>query len=309
MVVVTYNSGEHLPAFLASVPLATDGPVSIVVSDNGSVDGSLDELERTSPPTIRMLRNPGNLGYGAAANRGAAGATEDWVLVANPDVVMTPGVIDLLIDAAARWPEAGSLGPGILTPDGELYPSARMLPSLGRGVGHALFGWVWPTNPWSTAYRNDRGTPTEGPVGWLSGSFLLLRRSAFEQIAGFDEGYFMYFEDVDLGDRLGRAGYANVYVPSATVLHVGGHSTTKDPASADIMARAHHRSAYRYLAGRHTGPVWAPVRAAVKGGLGARYLLSRIVGRVSHTAVPTRAMATEVPNGDTGERPDQGKAN
>lgn len=300
IIVVTYNSGEHLETFLDSVDLATDldlgTQVHVVVSDNGSVDGSLDGLE--SRPGVRVLRNDSNLGYGTAANRAAEGATEDWLVVANPDVRMTPGVLDELIAAAARWSEGGAFGPGILTPEGLLYPSARLLPSLRRGIGHAAFGWVWPSNPWSSAYRNDRGAPAEGEVGWLSGSFMVLRRSAFEAVGGFDEGYFMYFEDVDLCDRLGRAGFASVYVPSATVLHVGGHSTTKDPKAAAFMAKTHHRSAYRYQAVRHPGPKWLPVRAAVGAGLAGRYLLSRVVARVAHTTVPSRRIADENhPNG------------
>lgn len=293
IVVVTHNSGEHLPGFLASVPLATEETVSVVVSDNDSTDGSLDGL--VDGPGLRVLRHGVNLGYGTAANRGAAGATEDWLVVANPDVTLTPGVIDQLLAASARWPGAAALGPGILTPEGLLYPSARLLPSLRRGIGHATLGWVWPTNPWSTAYRNDGGAPTEGPVGWLSGSFLMLRRRAFAQMGGFDEGYFMYFEDVDLCDRLGRAGYLNVYVPSAKVLHVGGHSTTRDRRSSHVMTRVHHRSAYRYLAGRHRGPAWAPVRAVVAAGLTGRYLLSRAIGRLGHATVPTRPINPDRP--------------
>lgn len=298
VVVVTHNSTGHLQTFLDSVPLATDRPVTVTISDNASTEGDLRPFEER--PEVHVLRNGANLGYGAAANRGAAQGTSEWLVVANPDVRLTPGVLDELVEAAARWPEAGALGPGILTPEGLLYPSARLLPSLRRGIGHATLGWVWPGNPWSRAYRNDRGAPVEGPVGWLSGSFLLLRRSAFDAVGGFDERYFMYFEDVDLCDRLGRAGYPSVYVPSAKVLHVGGHSTTKDPAAAARMAKAHHRSAYRYLADRHRGPAWAPVRGAVGAGLAGRYLASRVIARVSHTEVPARAL-DDLPPGDAHE--------
>ena len=103
----------------------------------------------------------------------------------------------------SRWPAGGAFGPAIVTPDGQLYPSARALPSLGRGIGHALAGWWWPTNPWTASYRQERESPVEGECGWLSGSALLVRREAFEAVGGFDPKYFMYFEDVDLCDRLG----------------------------------------------------------------------------------------------------------
>ena len=111
---------------------------------------------------------------------------------------------------------------------------------------HAVLGPFWKRNPWTAAYRQERLEPSERPVGWLSGSCLLVRRSAFSQVGGFDERYFMYMEDVDLGDRLGKAGWLNVYVPSAEVLHHKGHSTGRDPAS---HLAAHHKSTY-HLPGR-----------------------------------------------------------
>jgi len=148
----------------------------------------------------------------------------EFVVVANPDVQWGPRSIDLLLEAAERWPRAGSLGPLIRDPDGSVYPSARHLPSLIRGGMHAVVGPFWKSNPWTAEYRQERTEPSERPVGWLSGSCLLLRRSAFDEVSGFDERYFMYMEDVDLGDRLGRAGWQNVYVPSAEILHDKGHA-------------------------------------------------------------------------------------
>jgi N-acetylglucosaminyl-diphospho-decaprenol L-rhamnosyltransferase len=91
-------------------------------------------------------------------------------------------------------------------------------------------------------------------------------------VDGFDARYFMYFEDVDLGERLGLAGWRNVYVPSAEVVHVGGASTGKPEVSAR-MAAAHHESAYRYLSEKYPGARWAPLRAALKAGLEVRHRL------------------------------------
>jgi N-acetylglucosaminyl-diphospho-decaprenol L-rhamnosyltransferase len=196
-------------------------------------------------------------------------------MVANPDVQWGPGSIDALLDAAARWPRAGALGPLIRDPDGSVYPSARHLPSLIRGGMHAVLGPFWPRNPWTTAYRQERLEPSERPVGWLSGSCLLVRRSAFSDVGGFDERYFMYMEDVDLGDRLGNAGWLNVYVPSSEVLHHKGHSTGSDPAS---HLAAHHKSTYIFLADRHPGWWRAPLRWTLRGSLEVR---SRLMVRNS----------------------------
>ena len=190
-----------------------------------------------------------------------------WVVVANPDIEWQDGALDTLLDAAQRWPNGGAFGPLIREPDGTVYPSARLLPSLGRGAGHALLGKVWPGNPWTVDYKQSDTEATERVAGWLSGSCLLLRRAAFESVDGFDPRYFMYFEDVDLGDRLGRAGWHNVYVPSAEVMHIQGASSAKAPVR---MLAAHHESAYRYIADRHPGWRWAPVRGAIRAGLTLR---------------------------------------
>jgi len=287
VVVVTYSPGEALDRFLDTLDKATTRAYGVVLADNGSTDGA---PERAAPRTgVMLLRTGGNLGYGRAANLAVPEAPGDWVVVANPDVAWEPGALDTLLDAAERWPRAGALGPAILSTDGTLYPSARALPSLGRGIGHAVFGWWWPSNPWTAAYRRERGAPVEGPAGWLSGSCLLVRRAAFDAVGGFDPAYFMYFEDLDLCERLGRVGWESVYVPSAVVTHEGGHATSRSPAA---MVAAHHESAYRYLSRRYAGWRWLPVRLALRAGLAARLALSRVVRRVGEGARSTRSAAT-----------------
>ncbi|MBB5955149.1 N-acetylglucosaminyl-diphospho-decaprenol L-rhamnosyltransferase [Saccharothrix tamanrassetensis] len=271
VVTVTYSPGETLDGFLTTLAEATTRPVSVVLADNGSTDG-VPERAADEHDHVTFLSTGGNLGYGAAANRGVASLPDDvgWVVVANPDLSWTPGSLDVLLEAAKRWPRGGAFGPLIKEPNGAVYPSARQLPSLGRGLGHAVFGKLWPANPWTREYRQEKASIQERTAGWLSGSCLLLRREAFDSVDGFDSRYFMYFEDVDLGDRIGRAGWLNVYVPEAEVVHIGGHSTAR--ASARMLA-AHHSSAYRYLADRHQGALWAPLRLAVQTGLGLRLKL------------------------------------
>jgi N-acetylglucosaminyl-diphospho-decaprenol L-rhamnosyltransferase len=279
VVVVTYSPGEALDAFLDSVATAAAAHTPVVVADNGSTDGSVERAARREG--VALLRTGANLGYGRAANEGVAalagaagarGEPIDLVLIANPDIVLEPGSLDELAAAAARWPRGGAFGPTILTPDGQVYPSARELPSLIRGLGHAVCGWWWPSNPWTRAYRREGEMVLEREAGWLSGACLLVRREAFDTVAGFDPHYFMYFEDVDLGDRLRAAGWQNVLVPAATVTHTGGHATQKEPAT---MVAEHHRSTYRYLADRHSHWWQAPLRLALRLGLGLRSTLAR----------------------------------
>ena len=267
VVVVTYFPGEDLDRFLDSLEKATTRDAHVVVADNDSTDDALDRAARRK--NVHVLRIGENLGYGGGANRGVAELDDryGWIVIANPDLEWEPGSLDTLVEAGQRWPRGGAFGPLIRDPDGTVYPSARLLPSLGRGIGHAVFGKIWPANPWTRAYRQERDTPTERTSGWLSGSCQLIRRDAWDSAGGFDTRYFMYFEDVDLGDRIGRAGWHNVYVPSAAVTHIGGKATSRAPKK---MLAAHHESAYRYLADRHRGLAWKPVLAAVKLGLELR---------------------------------------
>jgi len=268
VVTVTYDTGETLRPLLASIPTATSEPVVTVVSDNGSSDVDLVRSIADEHGAAFVVSGQ-NLGYGGGIRHGLSTITEpvEFVLVTNPDVVLGEGSIDRLVEAADRLPRGGSFGPRIVDETGAVYPSARRLPSLRTGIGHAAFSRVWPGNPWSQSYWAARETSHERTAGWLSGACVLVRTSAFDEVGGFDEGYFMYFEDVDLGARLGHAGWDNVFVPDAVVMHSGAHSTR---GSAKTMERVHHASAYRYLSRRYRRPVLWPLRMVLKVGLRIR---------------------------------------
>jgi N-acetylglucosaminyl-diphospho-decaprenol L-rhamnosyltransferase len=292
VVVVTYSPGEALVEFVASLRRATVRPLEIVLADNGSDDG-VPERVAAAHRDVRLLRTGGNVGYGAAANAALADVHEGWALVANPDIRFEDGALDELLAAADRWPRAATIGPAIRTPQGALYPSARDLPSLSTGIGHAALGWLWPANPWTARYRREREDPRERTAGWLSGSCFLVELEAFHSVGGFDPAFFMYFEDVDLAERLGRRGWLHVYVPSAIVTHEGGHATSREPRR---MLRVHHTSALRYLSAQYPRARHAPLRWALRAGLGGRMLLSYVSDRVGAGAQLQRT-AAELPRG------------
>ncbi|MCL1900362.1 MAG: glycosyltransferase family 2 protein, partial [Promicromonosporaceae bacterium] len=257
--VVVYHPGEELRRFADSLASATSRPYHLVFVNNGGPSPVLDSVAADHSATVLRHRE-GNVGYGRAANLAARSLPGDpgqgpaWLVVANPDIEWSAGSLDRLIEAGQADPTAGSLGPRLRNEDGSIYPSARALPRLGSGIGHALFARAWPGNPWTARYQQGRAVleasaPTA--AGWLSGACLLLRPAAFAEVDGFDERYFMFFEDVDLGDRLGRAGWRNLYVPNAEAIHTQGVSWRAAPAR---MIRAHHASARRYLLDRH--PPW-----------------------------------------------------
>ncbi|MBZ8176860.1 glycosyltransferase [Corynebacterium poyangense] len=273
MITVTYSPGRYLRTFLDSLPSATTHNIVVIMADNGSTDGA---PEAAQCDDVILLPTGGNIGYGAAINAALRevdrlGIGNDFVLIANPDAVFDPNSIDQLLECAARHPRGAAFGPRIREADGSTYPSARALPTLSNGIGHAILGGIWVSNPFSRAYKDDLNMDQEREAGWLSGSCLLLRRSALNEIGGFDERYFMYMEDVDLGDRLRRAGWTSIFCPTSVITHAKGHAAGSRPR---LTLKAHHDSAYRYQADRH--PQWwqAPLRWTLKLGLQLRSVVA-----------------------------------
>jgi N-acetylglucosaminyl-diphospho-decaprenol L-rhamnosyltransferase len=245
VVTVAYRSDGVLGNLLASLRGAASTPADVVIVDNlpAEGEGARRLAEHHGAAYIPCSQN---LGYGGAMNVGVAtlAPTVEWVLLCNPDLELTPTSVDTMLTVADADATIGSVGPSLLNADLSTYSSARRVPSLRTGIGHALFANLWQENPWTASYRQDGEVAAQRDAGWLSGACLLVRRSAFDSVGGFDEEFFMYFEDVDLGHRLGLAGWRNVYVPEAKAVHLGAHSTTTDSV---LMIRAHHSSARRFL--------------------------------------------------------------
>ena len=269
IVTVSYNSSDQVASFLPVAVASLRTPSHVIVADNDSAD--IQDTQRLATTWgARVVRLDRNAGYGSAANAGVAAlpAACTAVLISNPDVTLTTETVSRLRDALLSDPAIGIVGPRILNADGSSYPSARAIPSIRTGAGHALFSRVWPRNPWTRRYHSDAFRSEENTdAGWISGACLMLRRSTFDELGGFDEHYFMYFEDVDLGYRAGKRGLRNVYVPGAVVTHVGGETTR---VNKPAMLAAHHDSAKRFIATRYAGPAWAPVRWALRIGLNLR---------------------------------------
>ena len=267
-ITVSYYSTDALLDLFRSID-ASESPIATIRVVNNAVDDDLAEVRASANVTVV---EPGeNLGYGGAVNFAVSQLDDSfgWVLVANPDVVLQTDTLTNLLAVAAESPRVGALGPKITDAAGAVYPSARELPALRTGIGHALLANRWPTNPWSRRYRGEGRAMTESSreTGWLSGALLLLRREAFEQIGGFDDAFFMYFEDVDLGRRLADSGWSSLYVTAASAVHTGAHSTRR---AAAAMNKAHHQSAYTYLARKYSAWWLWPLRFALRVGLGLR---------------------------------------
>lgn len=252
---------------LASVRAATSNPTLLAVADNLPSAKGTEAAVRSAGGGYTPL--PSNPGYGGAINAlvRTLPPSIQWIMITNPDVVFHAGAIDAMLEEASGAARIAAVGPLIRNEDLSIYPSARSVPSLRTGIGHALFSGFWATNPWTRRYHRAEDYSHPRDTGWLSGSCLLVRRSAFEEIGGFDEDFFMYFEDVDLGYRFGRAGWRNRYLPSSEVTHTGGTSTSGESSA---MIRAHHRSAARFISKKYAGVALWPVRTGLLIGLRVR---------------------------------------
>lgn len=272
-VVVNYNAGDYLRRAVRS--LRDEGIDEIVVVDNASTDQSLDLLAADQPDGASdvVVRRGPNRGFGAGVNRGARDAPRrEFLFVVNPDAVVQPGAVKALVDALDADAGVAIVGPAIWTPDGVWYPSARRFPSLGDALGHAFLGVVWPANPFTRRYRMlDADENSSSAVDWLSGSCLMVRRSAWDDLGGFDESYFMYAEDVDICWRAAKRGWRVAYEPGATIVHAQGVSTDQVPYR---MIAAHHRSLFRFAKKRAERPVDRLVLPVVGVGLAVRTVLA-----------------------------------
>jgi N-acetylglucosaminyl-diphospho-decaprenol L-rhamnosyltransferase len=265
-VVVNYNARDYLLECVRS--LRAEGLDDVVVVDNASADGSRAALA-AADPEARIVATGANLGYGTAANRGAAAAAGRTLLVCNSDVVLEPGAVKALL--ARLEEEAGAgvglVGPRIENPDGSLYPSPRRFPDMAVAAGHAFLGLVAPRNRFTRRYRMlDWDHSTTRSVDWVSGACVLARREAWDAVGGFDEAYFMYVEDVDLCWRARRVGWDVVFEPGARVVHAQGVSSDLAPYR---MIVEHHRSMLRFYRRTSRGPA-AALLPVVAAGLALR---------------------------------------
>lgn len=269
LIVVSFSSEKELSKLFDSLSLSSHIPTHIVVVENGPEIPAVNVPKRSSLTLVHLPHNPG---YGTAVNEGMkkVPASISWVFVSNPDITLEPEALERLLDAAITTPLLGSAGPALLNPDGTIYPSARAVPGLWMGIGHALLGPIWKSNPWTKAYRGTYNSLESRECGWVSGALFVVNKEAFREIGGFDTSFFMFMEDVDLGMRLGYAGFKNLYVPRARATHVVGHATS---LAKIAMTTAHHDSAKRFVEKRYPGPAYAPLRGVLRAGLSLRAAL------------------------------------
>jgi len=250
VIVVSYNSARELPACLVALQSSRGAEFEIVVVDNASTDGSVEQVE-ASGGTVRLIRNPANVGFGQANNRALDGDAPYFVLV-NPDATVPPDAIATALSVLAARPEVGVVGLRHQDASGRDQPSAFPFLSLrgllgeALGVGSALPAGLGLDTRRIPGFRPDR--PSD--VDWIQGSFMLVRGDVVRQVGGFDTGYFMYGEDLEWCWRIGRAGWKIAYLPLPIVTHIGGASGRGLESGLFVE---HLRSRLRFFR-QHRGP-------------------------------------------------------
>ena len=270
-ILVNYNAGPDLAVALRSIEAdCSTLRWDAVVVDNASTDGSHEAAQTF--PRATLVRNATNVGFGRAVNQAVAVSKAPLLLLMNPDCQLVPGAMPMLRAALEAEPSCAVAGPRILDPDGAVQGSARGDPDMLTG----LFGRtgvlrvLMPFLP--VARRNvvHEGVLNDAPaavVDWLSGACMLVRRDAFLAAGGFDERFFLYWEDADLCRRLRSHGYHIRYVAGATAVHQVGRSSRTARHSS---IRAFHASAYLYYA-THVAPnALSPRRLLARALLGIR---------------------------------------
>lgn len=249
IIIVNYNGCALTRQCLGSIREHITGPVEVVVVDNASSDDSRQVLPGLFP-NVRFLWLDDNRGFGYANNRGAECATGDILFFLNNDTILTSDPLSALIDRFTTDADCGIAAPKLLNRDGSFQLSFGEFPDIltearTRSISRDPSA-IRRLEPQQTApVRKD----------WVTGAALLIRRTMFKNIGGFDERFFMYYEDSDLCKRVADTGASVWYCPSVSVIHLGGSSyTKKDPRisleyrkSQLLYYRNHHSPAQRLM--------------------------------------------------------------
>ena len=250
VVIVSFNTQGELLRCLESLAECVSLPIEVVVVDNASKDGTVDALRRDQP-RVRLIANSENVGFARACNQGLRAARGSLWLILNSDTEIRPGAVEALADALERNPKAGLAGPRTLNSDGTLQASFGLpLTLVGEWRQRRLMRGLRSKSP-DALRRLEEAWRDEREPAWISGSCLLARRTALEEVGLFDEGFFLYEEDVDLCLRLRRAGWQILRVSEAEVIHHLGRSMRQVPGLASLEYQRSHLRYYR----KHNGPV------------------------------------------------------
>ncbi len=285
IVIICWNDLKVIANCLKSIFEETkDISFEVIVSDNGSADGSIDYI-RQNFSSVRIVENGKNLGFAKGNNAGIRVAQGEYVLILNPDTIILDRALEKLVAFAEQHPKAGAFGCRVLNQDGSFQNPARPIPTVSGALISALYlRWLAHLSPLFTSdlYLNWDGRQ-EREIGFQSGCCVMFRGDLLKQLNCFDERFFYHFEETDLCYRVWQAHSSILYCPNAEITHLGGQSVGRFPIRFVLET---YRSGYRFYY-KHYG---------VKGLLRIRWinligLYLRYAGyRLKHLAKPTEAL-------------------
>jgi GT2 family glycosyltransferase len=243
VLIVNYRAYDALNRCLASLAPYLVADDEVVVVDYESDERELSRAVDGSVPVVTVRRSD-NRGFAAGVNLAVARSRAPFLLLLNPDTIVEGPVIRMLETWLTSHPDVGVAGARVLNEDGTVQRTARRFPDVTTLLGGRT-SWLtrrFPENWLSRRNLLAQGASTPVEVDWLSGACLMTRREIFDAIGGFDESFFLYWEDADYCHRVATAGFRRVYVPTPPVRHLVGGSAQADPAPA---IRAFHASAFR----------------------------------------------------------------
>ncbi len=240
--VINHNTKKHLKECLLSI-LNQEIKTEVVVVDNASTDGS-QKMVSEEFSSIQLIQNKRNLGFSRAVNQVMSKNNRGYIFILNSDTKLKKNCLTILLKFMEKEKRAGVVGPKILNEDGSLQFSRRHFPSLVDATFHAFLGNVFPNNLFSRRYKmagaNQEKTQK---VDWLSGAAMFIRLNAAHEIGLFDEGYFMFVEDMDFCFRLWQKKWQVYYHPQAEIIHYVGGSASQKPIFNIIE---HQKSIWRF---------------------------------------------------------------
>ncbi len=271
VVIVSYRSKGLLRECLRSLrDHPASGGMTVRMVDNASADGTA-EMVRLEFPEVILSVEPRNVGFAAASNIAIRAGSAPYVLCLNPDTQMTPGALDRMVGLMEERIKLGISGCRLVLRNGSFdYAAKRSFPTPVSALGHFTGIGRQRDSGVLAAYRAP--DVESGPVDAVNGAFMLMRRSALEEVGLFDEGYWMYMEDLDLCYRFAEAGWVTWYEPSVTVIHVKAGSS--GPVRSPRLNYAFHYGMYRFYRKHYAATRGALTSAIIYLGIAVKLALS-----------------------------------
>lgn len=280
--IVSWNASAFLGPCLQSI--LQDGynsNIEIIIVDNASEDGSPDLAERDFPG-VAVIRNARNVGFAKATNQAIRLSRGRYVLLLNPDTLLSPSAIPMMVRFLDQHPKAAAVGPLILNSKGEITESYAPFPGLSvalRGVR------IITTASYNCVLDSAPSEPKT--VDWICGACMMIRREALDQVGLLDEGFFMYWEETDLCWRLWKQGWEVYYLPQAQIIHYGAGSSAQANDRVylnGLLLNEWITSAHRFLRKHYPPWAWAACFAVAAISI----LLALIVSPVIFLIFPGR---------------------